>query len=75
MSRPTAYATGIEAVKQGPHEVGGQHRLTAPAAPVDPNADVKGEQEVRHEVGRRQGAHLSRRRVEHEHRGERQRDQ
>ena len=44
------------------------------AAPVDPGARMQREEEVRHELGRDQVAHLRRVRVQHEHGRERDGD-
>ena len=59
----------------GAGEIGEDHRLPPAPAPVDPGARVEREEEVRHELGGDEVAHLLRVRVEHEDRGQRDRDQ
>ena len=59
----------------GAGEVGEDHRPAPVPPPVHPGAGVEREEEVRHELGGDEVAHLLRVRVEHEDRGQRDRDQ
>ena len=61
--------------QQAAPDVGRDHHLAPAAAPVDPHARVQREDQVRHERGGEQRAHLRRRRVECEDGGQWQRDQ
>ena len=59
----------------GAGEVGEDHRLPPATAAVDPGTGVEREEQVRHELGGHEVAHLLRVRVQHEDRGQRDREQ